>query len=431
MQERDSNYFYLKAKQINLQNLLVEETKAERISFLTNNKDRNTSYHLSSHKQRTKSPLITTIQDNDTPDIIHQGEKATEYIHKFFSDFYQRPSHTPNGTIEDFLSDIPPDIIRKLPEEIITKLERPIHDEEVDFIVNKQHKGSAPGPSGSTYGLLKSIYPIIRPVVRRFAKESIDKDSLSPISRLRKIIGIPKPNKPTDQIGSIRPICLLEIPYKIISGIIAERLKNASSFIIDEQQNGYTANRGIQLATRTIQDIRDLALKKNIPLTILGLDFSSAFDRISHTFLFHTMKFFKFPDKFINMLKTLMKNPLIQLQMNGLLSETFSQTDAGSGQGDCVSSYLFSLCIQILIIKLSHSPAIDRFTLNYTNSIHKNVEKQFHVIAFADDCHVPLSPKHHYTLHNTLNVLQRFSELSDLILNVKKLNLWLLVISLK
>jgi hypothetical protein len=94
----DSNYFYLKAKQINLQNLLVEETKAEKISFLTNNRDKNTSYHLSSHKQRTKSPLITTIKDKEDPDITYQGEKATEYIHKFFSDFYQLPSHTPDGT---------------------------------------------------------------------------------------------------------------------------------------------------------------------------------------------------------------------------------------------------------------------------------------------------------------------------------------------
>ena len=120
------------------------------------------------------------------------------------------------------------------------------------------------------------------------------------------------------------------------------------------------------------------------------------------------MKFFKFPDIFINMLKTLMKNPLIKLQMNGKKSEIFPQTDAGSGQGDCVSSYLFSLCIQILIIKLSYSTKVDRFSLKYTNSNNIQISKQFHVIAFADDCHVPLSPSHHYTLRNTLDILQRF-----------------------
>ena len=109
--------------------------------------------------------------------------------------------------------------------------------------------------------------------------------------------------------------------------------------------------------------------------------------------------------------------------MNGEQLDIFSQTDAGSGQGDCVSSYLFSLCIQILIIKLSFSPSIDRFTLNYTNSEHINVEKQFLVISFADDCHIPLSPIYDHTLQNTLDVLQRFSELSDLILNVKKTEL--------
>ena len=87
--------------------------------------------------------MITTFP---SPNTTYQGEKATEYIHKFFSDFYQRPSHIPDGTIEDFLSDIPPDIINKLPEEVILNLEKPIHNEEVDFIVNKLQKGSAPGP---------------------------------------------------------------------------------------------------------------------------------------------------------------------------------------------------------------------------------------------------------------------------------------------
>ena len=45
------------------------------------------------------------------------------------------------------------------------------------------------------------------------------------------------------------------------------------------------------------------------------------------------------------------------------------------------------------------------------------------MFAFADDCHVPLSPSHHHTLRNTLDILQRFYELSDLILNVKKTEL--------
>ena len=205
-----------------------------KISKLFPDTDVNEKFQQSRKSYETFAPeeIDTIIRLN----FEKHREKSFTFKYKIFSDLYQRPSHTPNGTIEDFLSDIPPDIINKHPEEVILNLEKPIHDEEVDFIVNKEHKGSCPGPTGSTFGLLKSIYPIMRPVVRRFAKESVDKESLSPISRLRKIIGIPKPNKPTDQISSIHPICLLEIPYKIISGILAERLKFASTHIIDEQR---------------------------------------------------------------------------------------------------------------------------------------------------------------------------------------------------
>jgi hypothetical protein len=98
----------------------------------------------------------------------------------------------------------------------------------------------------------------------------------------RRIILILKLTKEPDDENSYRPISLLEIPYKIIAGVIANRLKAVSEDLIGPSQKGYMPGRCSSDITRSVQDIRDYAQLKNKSLIILGLDFSKAFDTISH-----------------------------------------------------------------------------------------------------------------------------------------------------
>ena len=422
----DHNYRHLKERKTQIQETLSAQATASRMARRINNADKYTSYHLKACNIRQKKKKTTEIKDITNPNIIHKNEKCTDYINKTFRKFYQRKEHTSDKTIEDFLSDIPREKIGVIPIEIQQKLDEDINDAEIDRIVEKEHTGSAPGPSGITYQLVKKLYPILKHIIRRFVKETFAKKKLEHFNRVRNIVTLPKPNKPEDQFSSLRPIVLLEITYKLISGVLAERLKMASTYIIDYTQNGYMPQRGTTLCTRTIQDIKDMARKHKMPLTILGLDFSSAFDRITHTFLFKSMEFFGFPPSFIEKIKTLMTDPMIKLCINGEVSEEFKQSAAGSGQGDCVSASLFSICIQILLLKLSYSSKINRFTHTYTNSKDEEITKEYTPVSFADDCHILLQPDgttNGSNLKRTLEILDEFSEMTDLLLNKSKTEL--------
>jgi hypothetical protein len=57
--------------------------------------------------------------------------------------------------------------------------------------------------------------------------------------RMRCVILILKPTKAPDDENSYRPISLLEIPYKIITGVMANWLKIATEGIIGPSQKGY------------------------------------------------------------------------------------------------------------------------------------------------------------------------------------------------
>jgi hypothetical protein len=63
---------------------------------------------------------------------------------------------------------------------------------------------------------------------------------------------------------------------------MANRLKEATEEIIGPSQKGCMEGRCSADITQSVQDIRDYAQKENKPLAILGLDFSKAFDSISH-----------------------------------------------------------------------------------------------------------------------------------------------------
>ena len=56
-----------------------------------------------------------------------------------------------------------------------------------------------------------------------------------------------------------RPISLLNVDLKILSYVLAQRLKNLLPNIINEDQTGYVKNRFIGFNLRQIQDIIDYA----------------------------------------------------------------------------------------------------------------------------------------------------------------------------
>ena len=167
-----------------------------------------------------------------------------------------------------------------------------------------------------------------------------------------------------------------------------------------------------QDAVRAILDARDIAVEQGRPALLVGLDLSKAFDTVSHKFLFEVLNKMGFPTEFIHIIKTLISNPKVAFYINGKLSEFFDQMD-GTGQGDPISSFLFNLAIEILLLKLCHSPLIDRFTLDVDSSLEMLPE------AFADDVNILLNATPD-TLQNLMSITTEFGSLSGLKLSKSK-----------
>ena len=95
-----------------------------------------------------------------------------------------------------------------------------------------------------------------------------------------------------------RPITLPTVDYKLLSSVLATRLKPTLDDLIHEDQTGFIKGRhmseNIRKVIEMIEDLSGL---------IMTIDFEKAFDKIEWNFIFKTLEHFKFGDKFINYVK--------------------------------------------------------------------------------------------------------------------------------
>ena len=162
---------------------------------------------------------------------------------------------------------------------------------------------------------------------------------------------IPKADKCPYFIGNLRPITLLSTFYKIISGILTQRIKPVLDSIIGEWQKAYLPNRYIGDATRNTYDIFQYAKNNNLPGIVLLIDFSKAFDSISYNYILSTLKVFGFCPYIINWIELLLKNFRSVTVLNGNIGEEIP-LGRGCRQGDPISGYLFILAVELLILAL-------------------------------------------------------------------------------
>ena len=113
------------------------------------------------------------------------------------------------------------------------------------------------------------------------------------------IVCLPKhegAQKPTD----FRPITLLNVDYKILTKILANRLQPLIAEHLQKNQFCGVPGKTILDALATVRDTTAMAEIKKTPMCLVSLDFQEAFDRISHTYLVTTLRSYGLSEWFVD-----------------------------------------------------------------------------------------------------------------------------------
>ena len=94
-----------------------------------------------------------------------------------------------------------------------------------------------------------------------------------------------KSREPKTIFKNLRPICLLNVVYKLASGCIAERIKGFLDKIIHCDQTGFIKGRFIGENIRLVYDIMHYTEIIQVPGLLMLIDFEKAFVTVSWNFI--------------------------------------------------------------------------------------------------------------------------------------------------
>ena len=123
------------------------------------------------------------------------------------------------------------------------------------------------------------------------------------------------------EIGNYRPISLLSIFYKLASCCITLRIKPAVEILIGKQQKAYTDNNNIGSCILNLLNIMKHVNRKKIPVIILLIDFSKAFDSINHRYIQSVLNISGFGQNILKWIHCFFSNRDACVLMKGIFTE--------------------------------------------------------------------------------------------------------------
>jgi hypothetical protein len=205
-----------------------------------------------------------------------------------------------------------------------------------------------------------------------------------------------------------RPISLLNTDYKIITKVLANKLKKVLPSVINPDQVAYLKKRFIGQNIRTILDVMGytkLADKKGI---IAFLDFEKAFDTIHWNVIYDALKLFNLGPNMIKWVSTIYNGPEACVTNNGY-SSPFFKLKRGVRQGCPLSAYLFIMVVELLANKIRNNNDIKGIVIGDT---------EIKLVQMADDTTTFIQDEN--SLENILKILHTFEQYAGLKLNKSK-----------
>jgi len=264
-------------------------------------------------------------------------------------------------------------------QEMNNNLRKEVEEEEIKTAIWSLHPDKAPGPDGFPICFFREYWSMIKKDLIKMIRWVMKKGKMGGFTNSTYLALIPKENRPSS-FSRFQPISLCNSTYKIISKILATRLKPLLPSLISENQGGFLPNRHITDSILLVQEAIHSSLTRKEKGFVLKLDLANAFDRVRHSYLFVVLHKMGFDPSFITMIAACITGPWISPLVNGRPCAAF-QSSRSLRQGCPLSPYLFILMAELFSQALDYNRRVGLIT----GIKIKNGTKNINHSQFADD----------------------------------------------
>ena len=351
-------------------------------------------------KHADKLCIKTLTKEDGT--VISDPNEIKTLTATYFSQFWDRSTPLQEDQLQQYLADIP-----QIEDSLSENTPPFICFDEIVLAIDQLKISKSPGGDGLTAEFYKTFKRTISYQLQDVFNNVYLRRCLSTSQSEAYVRLIPKKGDHT-KLSNWRPISLLNCDYKILSSIIYNRLcPLLTGYINESQQCGLPSRSIINTLMNTTAALEHQELFQ-APFALLHIDFSKAFDSVSHSFMFAVLQHIGIPSHLVNWIKILYDNTSSRIQTSHGLTDPI-QINSGVRQGDPLSMLLFVVITDILSKKVEANQDIHGIKLG---------KKHLTIQQYADDTFFFLTDDH--SAKELKSIITSFSNMSGLCLNEQK-----------
>ena len=149
--------------------------------------------------------------------------------------------------------------------------------------------------------------------------------------------------------GNYRGISLLATVGKILLRVLLNRRsEHISQNVLPETQCGFRSGRSTMDMIFCLKQVQEKCIEHNMPLYVVFIDFSKAFDTVSRQGLWQVLKKYGCTEKFVSLIEALHTGMQAKVAMCGSISKDFSVSN-GVKQGCVLAPTLVSIYLAAML----------------------------------------------------------------------------------